>query len=82
MRLRGDYEVDHHPPVVSMGGTTVDLAGRGFTAHPLFSAFAASGPDLLRRATENAVLAVLERLSKESFLSEIAASDDKSKGPG
>lgn len=80
MRLRGDYEVDHHPPVVSMGGTTVDLAGRGFTAHPLFSAFAASG-DRRWRASENAVLAVLERLSEESFLSEIAASDDKSKGP-
>jgi hypothetical protein len=55
------------------------LTDRGFTAHPLFSAFAASGVDLLWRAKENAVLPVLERLSDGSFLSEIVASDDKSK---
>lgn len=53
------------------------LADRGFTAHPLFSAFARSGADLLWRAKDNAVLPVLERLGDGSFRSELVASDDK-----
>jgi hypothetical protein len=38
------------------------LADRGFTAHPLFSVFAATGADLCWRAKGNAALPVLERL--------------------
>lgn len=53
------------------------LADRGFTAHPLFSAFASSGADLLWRAKENAVLPVLERYRDGSFRSELVASTDK-----
>jgi len=53
------------------------LADRGFTAHPLFAAAAASGADLLWRAKSNAVLPVLERLSDGSFRSELVASTDK-----
>jgi hypothetical protein len=53
------------------------LADRGFTAHPLFAAAAASGADLLWRAKSNAVLPVLERLPDGSFRSELVASTDK-----
>lgn len=53
------------------------LADRGFTAHPLFSAFASSGADLLWRAKENAVLPVIERYADGSFRSELVASTDK-----
>lgn len=53
------------------------LADRGFTAHPLFSAAAASGADLLWRAKGNAVLPVLERLPDGSFISELVATPDK-----
>jgi len=53
------------------------LADRGFTGHPLFSAFAATGADLCWRAKANAVLPVLERHADGSFLSELVASDDK-----
>jgi len=53
------------------------LADRGFTAHPLFTAAADSGADLLWRAKSNAVLPVLERLPDGSFRSELVASTDK-----
>jgi hypothetical protein len=53
------------------------LADRGFTAHPLFSAFASTGADLCWRAKANAVLPVLERHGDGSFLSELVAADDK-----
>jgi hypothetical protein len=53
------------------------LADRGFTNHPLFSAFASSGADLLWRAKENALLPVLERHSDGSFRSELVASTDR-----
>lgn len=53
------------------------LANRGFTAHPLFSVFAASGADLLWRAKGNAVLPVLQRFADGSFRSEIVDSADK-----
>jgi len=53
------------------------LADRGFTAHPLFAAAAATGAALLWRAKGNAVLPVLERLPDGSFLSELVAAADK-----
>ncbi len=53
------------------------LADRGFTAHPLMSAAAKTGADLLWRAKGNAVLPVLERHADGSFRSELVASDDK-----
>ena len=53
------------------------LADRGFTAHPLFAAAAATGADLLWRAKGNAVLPVLERFPDGSFRSELVASTDK-----
>lgn len=53
------------------------MADRGFTAHPLFTAFAASGAALLWRAKGNARLPVLERFADGSFRSEIVAADDK-----
>jgi transposase IS4-like protein/DDE family transposase len=53
------------------------LADRGFCAHPLFSAFAATGADLCWRAKTNAVLPVLERHPDGSFASELVASDDR-----
>lgn len=53
------------------------LADRGFTAHPLFKAAAATGAELLWRAKGNAVLPVLERLGDGSFRSELVASTDK-----
>src|SRR5674476_381213 len=43
------------------------LADRGFTAHPLFSAAAATGAALLWRAKNNAALPVLEPLPDGSF---------------
>jgi hypothetical protein len=55
------------------------LADRGFSAHPLFSAFAGSGADLLWRAKENAVLPVLRRHPDGSFRSELVAATDKTK---
>jgi hypothetical protein len=53
------------------------LADRGFTAHPLFAAAAATGAALLWRAKTNAVFPVLERLPDGSFLSELVAATDK-----
>jgi len=53
------------------------LADRGFTAHPLMSAAAATGADLLWRAKGNAVLPVIERYADGSFRSEMVASSDK-----
>ena len=53
------------------------LADRGFTAHPLFSAAAATGAALLWRAKNIAVLPVLERLPDGSFRSELVATPDK-----
>ena len=53
------------------------LADRGFTAHPLFSAMAATGAQLCWRAKGNAVFPVLERHQDGSFRSELVASDDK-----
>ena len=53
------------------------LADRGFTAHPLFSAFAATGADLCWRAKNNAALPVLERLTDGSYRSELVASTDR-----
>jgi hypothetical protein len=61
----------------SVGKGMLVLADRGFTAHPLFSAFAASGADLLWRAKANAVLPVLERFDDGSFASELVATPDK-----
>ncbi len=53
------------------------LADRGFTNHPLFTAAAATGADLLWRAKGNAVLPELERLPDGSYRSEIVATADK-----
>ena len=53
------------------------LADRGFTAHPLFSAFAATGADLCWRAKNNAALPVLERLTDGTYRSELVASTDR-----
>jgi hypothetical protein len=53
------------------------LADRGFTAHPLFSAMAATGAHLCWRAKGNAVLPVLERHPDGSYRSELVASTDK-----
>ena len=53
------------------------LADRGFTAHPLFAAAAATGAALLWRAKTNAVLPVLERFADGSFRSELVATGDK-----
>jgi Insertion element 4 transposase N-terminal/Transposase DDE domain len=61
----------------SPGKGMLVLADRGFTAHPLFSAFAASGAALLWRAKENAVLPVMERYGDGSFRSELVASTDR-----
>lgn len=63
--------------VSKVGPGMLVLADRGFTGHPLFSAFAASGADLLWRAKSNAALPVLERFADGSFRSELVASDDK-----
>ena len=61
----------------ALGPGMLLLADRGFTAHPLFSAAAASGADLLWRAKGNAVLPVLERFPDGSFRSELVATADK-----
>src|SRR5665811_2209658 len=53
------------------------LADRGFTAHPLFCAAAATGAALLWRAKNNAALPVLEPLPDGSFRSELVATPDK-----
>src|SRR5680860_1474498 len=63
--------------VGALGPGMLVLADRGFTAHPLFSAFAATGADLLWRAKGNAVLPVLQRFADGSFRSEIVATPDK-----
>jgi hypothetical protein len=60
-----------------LGPGMLCLADRGFTAHPLLSAAAATGADLLWRAKANAVLPVLERFDDGSFRSEIVATADK-----
>jgi hypothetical protein len=64
--------------VGSLSAGMLVLADRSFTAHPLFSAFAASGTDLLWRAKSNTVLPILERFSDGSFRSEIASKTDRS----
>ena len=53
------------------------LADRGFTAHPLFSAFAATGADLCWRAKSRAALPMLERLADGSCRSELVAHGDR-----
>jgi len=53
------------------------LADRGFTAHPLMTAAAATGAALVWRAKGNAVLPVLQRHPDGSFRSELVASPDK-----
>jgi hypothetical protein len=63
--------------VAALGPGMLCLADRGFTAHPLMSAAAATGADLLWRAKGNAVLPVLERYPDGSFRSELVASTDK-----
>lgn len=63
--------------VASLRPGMLCLADRGFTAHPLFSAAAATGAALLWRAKNNAALPVLERLPDGSFLSELVAAPDK-----
>jgi Insertion element 4 transposase N-terminal/Transposase DDE domain len=63
--------------VASLQPGLLCLADRGFTAHPLFAAAAATGAALLWRAKNNAVLPVLERLPDGSFLSELVAAPDK-----
>ena len=61
----------------SLGTGMLVLADRYFCAHPLYSAFAATGADLCWRAKSNASLPVLERLGDGSYRSELVASDDK-----
>lgn len=61
----------------ALGPGMLVFADRGFTAHPLFSAYAATGADLCWRAKGNARLPVLERHTDGSFRSELVASDDK-----
>jgi hypothetical protein len=61
----------------ALGPGMLVLADRGFTAHPLFSTFAATGADLCWRAKSNAVLPVLERHPDGSFRSELVATEDK-----
>lgn len=61
----------------SVGTGMLVLADRGFTAHPLFAAFASTGADLLWRAKSNAVLPVLERFADGSWRSELVATPDK-----
>jgi hypothetical protein len=53
------------------------LADRGFTAHPLFSAMAATGAQLCWRAKSDAIFPVLERYPDGSFRSELVAAEDK-----
>jgi len=61
----------------ALGPGMLVFADRGFCAHPLFSAFAATGADLCWRAKANAVLPVLARHPDGSYASELVASDDK-----
>ena len=61
----------------AIGPGMLVLADRGFTAHPLFAVFAATGADLCWRAKSNAVLPALERFADGSFRSELVASTDK-----
>ncbi len=61
----------------AMGPGMLVLADRGFTAHPLFAAAAATGAELCWRAKTNAVLPVLERFEDGSFRSEVVATPDK-----
>src|SRR5437867_3425886 len=61
----------------ALGPGMLVLADRGFTAHPLFAAFAATGADLCWRARTNAVLPVLERHADGSFRSELVSTPDK-----
>jgi hypothetical protein len=63
--------------LAALGPGMLCLADRGFTAHPLFAAFADTGADLLWRAKANAVLPVHERFDDGSFRSEIVATADK-----
>lgn len=63
--------------VPALGPGMLCLADRGFTAHPLMSAAAKTGADLLWRAKANAVLPVLERHPDGSFRSELVANTDK-----
>ena len=63
--------------VGALDNTMLVLADRGFTAHPLFSAMAATGAQLLWRAKSNAVLPVLERHRDGSYRSELVATEDK-----
>jgi hypothetical protein len=60
-----------------LGPGMLCLAERGFAGHPLFSAAAATGPDLLWRARTNAVGPVLETFADGSLRSEIVATPDK-----
>lgn len=61
----------------SLGAGMLVLADRGFTSHPLFSSFAATGADLCWRVKDNAILPVLERFADGSFRSEIVANPDR-----
>src|SRR5436190_12782162 len=61
----------------ALGADMLVLADRGFTAHPLFAAFAATGADLLWRAKNNAVLPVLQRHRDGSFRSVIVGGGGK-----
>src|SRR5947207_9775356 len=61
----------------ALGPGMLVFADRGFCAHPLFPAFAATGADLCWRAKANAVLPVLARHPDGSYASELVASDDK-----
>jgi hypothetical protein len=63
--------------VPALGPGMLCLADRGFTSHPMMSAAAATGADLLWRAKSNAVLPVLQRYPDGSFRSELVASTDK-----
>jgi hypothetical protein len=63
--------------VAALGPGLLCLADRGFTSHPMMSAAAATGADLLWRAKTNTVLPVLQRYPDGSFRSELVASTDK-----
>jgi len=63
--------------VPALGPGMLCLADRGFSTHPMMSAAAKTGADLLWRAKGNAVLPVLERYPDGSFRSELVASTDK-----
>lgn len=63
--------------VGALGPGMLVLADRGFSGHPLFSAAAATGADLLWRVRGNALLPVLERFPDGSFRSELVATSDR-----